>query len=94
MPQAAKRLREISPERQAYRERTQRMYNNALWRRNSKRFLKLNPYCVGCRPVLTRAQVVDHKQPHNGNEELFWDVDNWQGMCRRCHNAKTRKEQG
>ena len=94
MPQAAKRLREISPERQAYRERTQKMYNTRLWRRASRQFLKLHPYCVNCRPVLTRANVVDHIRPHNGNEDLFWNPDNWQPMCRRCHNTKTRREQG
>lgn len=38
------------------------------------------------------ATVVDHIIPHRGNEELFWDEDNWQGLCKRCHDRKTWRE--
>jgi hypothetical protein len=23
---------------------------------------------------------------------LFWDTDNWQGLCKRCHDTKTSRE--
>jgi hypothetical protein len=37
----------------------------------------------------TPATVVDHIIPHTGDPELFWDVDNLQGLCDPCHNSKT-----
>ena len=33
------------------------------------------------------ATIVDHKIPHRGNYELFWDSDNWQSLCKRCHDS-------
>jgi 5-methylcytosine-specific restriction endonuclease McrA len=39
------------------------------------------------------AAVVDHKVPHKGNLELFWDESNWQGLCKPHHDAsKARQE--
>jgi 5-methylcytosine-specific restriction enzyme A len=49
---------------------------------------------VPCKAVgrLEPAVVVDHRVPHRGNHELFWDEANWQGMCKRCHDTKTARE--
>jgi 5-methylcytosine-specific restriction protein A len=41
---------------------------------------------------LEPATVVDHVVPHRGDERLFWDKGNWQGLCKRCHDAKTACE--
>jgi 5-methylcytosine-specific restriction protein A len=38
------------------------------------------------------SEVVDHKQPHRGDYNLFWDETNWQAMCKRCHDIKTATE--
>ena len=66
------------------------------WRVVSKRFLDENPLCAECsteeRPVA--AEVVDHVIPHKGDMALFWDPDNWRGLCARCHNRKTAREDG
>jgi 5-methylcytosine-specific restriction endonuclease McrA len=66
---------------------------DATWRRESKAFLAepANRYCAcGCGRV---ADVVDHKVPHRGNQQLFWDRRNWQPMNHHCHNsAKQRHE--
>lgn len=35
------------------------------------------------------ATVVDHKRPHRGDLQLFWDRNNWQGLCEDCHRDKT-----
>lgn len=37
----------------------------------------------------TPATVVDHIIPHTGNDKLFWDKDNWQSLCKSCHDSKT-----
>jgi len=41
-----------------------------------------------------KAVVVDHITPHRGNETLFWDKVNWQGLCLSCHSRKTLAENG
>jgi len=69
------------------------LYNNRRWRAASRSFLGDNPVCAweGCeRP----AEVTDHITPHAGDQELFWDYDNWQGLCKSHHGLKTRIESG
>ena len=38
------------------------------------------------------ATVVDHIVPHRGNEQLMWDENNWQDLCKQCHDKKTGNE--
>ncbi|HEY1600633.1 MAG TPA: hypothetical protein VGG64_13580 [Pirellulales bacterium] len=54
-------------------------------------FLALHPLCVLCKQGgrLEQATVVDHREPHRGNVELFWDVSNWDSLCAWHHNRKT-----
>ena len=61
------------------------------WREARRRFLQLNPLCVKCmeRGMLTPATVVDHVIPHRGDRKLFWDEQNWQPLCKECHDKKT-----
>lgn len=61
------------------------------WYKEKAKFLKMYPYCVSCGDV---AKVVDHIKPHKGDMKLFWDVSNWQGMCKSCHDRKTAKHDG
>lgn len=64
------------------------------WRKAKKKFLEANPLCVRCIQAgqLTKAVVVDHIIPHRGDMILFWDESNWQSLCIKCHNRKTRVE--
>ena len=64
---------------------------NAEWRRARKAFLQKHPLCSECRKVgkLTPATVVDHIIPHRGDRKLFWDENNWQPLCKSCHDQKT-----
>ena len=68
----------------------ERGYDNR-WRIKRERFLKVNPLCVRCidKGTLVKATVVDHIKPHRGDTELFWDENNWQALCKRCHDKKT-----
>jgi 5-methylcytosine-specific restriction protein A len=34
----------------------------------------------------------DHIIPRRGNQQLFWDRNNWQRLCDGCHGLKTLKE--
>ena len=36
---------------------------------------------------VTAATVVDHVKAHKGNETLFWNVGNWQSVCKPCHDT-------
>jgi 5-methylcytosine-specific restriction protein A len=74
---------------------TQRGYG-ARWHKASRLFLALSPLCVECfkKGREVAATVVDHKIPHKGNMDLFWDENNWQSLCTPCHNRKTVKEDG
>ena len=64
------------------------------WRIASKRYLRANPLCAEClrRGRTKSAEVVDHIVPHRGDMKLFWDQDNWQGLCVPDHNAKSARE--
>ncbi|MBR3020599.1 MAG: HNH endonuclease [Clostridia bacterium] len=37
----------------------------------------------------TPATVVDYTIPHRGDHKLFWDQDNWEPLCKECHDRKT-----
>ncbi|WP_309387495.1 HNH endonuclease signature motif containing protein [Cerasicoccus frondis] len=77
--------------------RETRLYRKGgRWRKERKRFLEQHPVCVMC-PEHSRqpATVVDHIKPHKGDEGLFWDQDNWQPLCKPCHDIhKQRIEKG
>jgi 5-methylcytosine-specific restriction protein A len=43
----------------------------------------------------TLAVELDHIIQHKGNEGLFWDINNWQGLCIDHHQRiKSRMERG
>lgn len=61
------------------------------WQKLSKLFLKKNPLCNEClrNGKLSPAAVVDHITPHRGDETLMWSENNWQALCKNCHDKKT-----
>lgn len=61
------------------------------WSCESKAFLRAHPLCAECERQgrYAPAQVVDHIIPHRGNQRLFWDKTNWQGLCKHHHDQKT-----
>ena len=72
----------------------QYLYNHN-WRKASKAYLRRNPLCVYCLQTgkSKGARVVDHIVPHKGDRALFWDIDNWQGLCKRCHDSVKATEE-
>lgn len=84
-------LREYDRRRGSARKRG---YNHQ-WDKASLAFKRANPLCLGCKAVgLTKpVEVTDHIIPHKGDEELFWNEDNWQACCRWHHDSvKARLE--
>jgi len=94
IPKAKKRPWLAKAERPKYSQKAwsanpehQKLYQSAAWRALREDFLIEHPFCKCKRP----AEVVDHILPirHGGD---FWNLNNLQAMCKRCHNRKTAKE--
>jgi 5-methylcytosine-specific restriction endonuclease McrA len=66
------------------------------WQKRRKSYLEEYPLCVSCKaqgkPVA--ATDIDHIKAHRGDlsAEAFWNEDNWQPLCHRCHGTKTNNE--
>jgi 5-methylcytosine-specific restriction protein A len=94
MPTAAPSLFARSPPKRDTRllDATQRGYGYR-WQRERAAYLARNPLCVTCLAagLTVLASVVDHHVPHRGDMRLFWDVTNWQSLCKRCHDRKTAR---
>lgn len=59
------------------------------WQRERIAFLSANPLCVMCLAEnrVEPATVVDHIDPHRGDQDVFWDMSRWQSLCTRHHNS-------
>lgn len=72
-----------------------RLYGRA-WRKASAAHLASHPLCADPSGVhgelLVAATQTDHIVPHRGDASLFWDENNWQPLCIRCHSTKTAYE--
>lgn len=65
------------------------------WDKARLQHLNEHPLCVICSAAgrITQATEVDHIKAHHGDMALFWDVTNWQSLCRPCHEGKSSAEQ-
>lgn len=74
---------------------SQRGYGSR-WQKVRATFLAHHPLCAHCKAsgYITAAKVVDHIRPHRGDQALFWNHDNWQALCKPCHDRKTATEDG
>jgi len=56
------------------------------WLRLRNAYLARNPLCeCGCGQP---SVIVDHRQPHNGDEALMYDWDNLQALTKPCFDSK------
>lgn len=88
-PQQGKRSEQRSERAEAYRK----LYKTSRWKTIRESVLVSSPLCVECERsgVVTAANEVDHIVPHRGNAERFYDVNNLQALCGKCHARKTAK---
>lgn len=63
------------------------------WQKARAAFLTQHPLCAMCMSFgrLEPATVVDHIKPHRGDPGLFWARDNWQALCKRCHDSHKQR---
>jgi 5-methylcytosine-specific restriction endonuclease McrA len=45
------------------------------------------------RGLVVASTIVDHVVPHEGDQGLFWDTDNWQALCKPCHDSWKQKQE-
>ena len=78
------------------RESAARRGYGSAWQKARLQYLMINPLCVDCEAEnrIVSAIVVDHIVPHKGDNELFWDRSNWQGLCKTHHSRKTATQDG
>ncbi|MFA5130466.1 MAG: HNH endonuclease [Patescibacteria group bacterium] len=64
------------------------------WHKARTRYLQEHPICVICEQSkhIEPATEVDHIIPHKQDEQLFWNEDNWQALCSKCHKTKSLRE--
>ncbi|AXY57284.1 hypothetical protein CDG60_12330 [Acinetobacter chinensis] len=57
-----------------------------LWELASAEFLSVNQYCADCnkRNYVNVAEHVFHIECPAGDRMKFWDVRNWQSLCKDC----------
>lgn len=95
MPKRANGRRTPAP-RQDRREHAAKRGYDSKWEKYSLRYRRENPICVRCQQngQTTAAECVDHIIPvANGQRDpLFWDRDNHQSLCWKCHTIKTQTE--
>lgn len=65
------------------------------WQQYRKQYLRQHPLCVYCERMgkVVEATVVDHIEPHRGDEVLFWEPSNHQGLCKSCHDSVKQTEE-
>jgi len=71
-------------------------YNTTEWRRLRMETLKRDRFTCqwpGCGLMTgdTSQLVADHREPHRGDERLFWDPANLQTLCKPCHDGPKAK---
>jgi len=69
----------------------ERGYNPA-WFKYCSVYLALYPFCVDPFKVHSeqvKSSEVDHITAHRGDQQLFWNHDNHQALCKSCHSRKT-----
>lgn len=66
------------------------------WDREAAAFKRAHPLCLGCQAIgrIEPTTVVDHVEPHKGDQAKFWNRDRWQPSCGFHHDqVKKRLEE-
>jgi len=73
-----------------------RWYKTARWQKLRMAVLVRDLFtCQRCHRIEadTSLLVADHRRPHRGDEQLFWDILNLWCLCKPCHDGwKARAE--
>jgi 5-methylcytosine-specific restriction protein A len=95
LPSAKRRPWQPAPAKRQYVQHAARSpeLGTARWQAARAAQLARCPCCEACAKAgrTTPATVCDHIQPVRLNGD-FWDAQNYQSLCRPCHQAKSASE--
>lgn len=75
-------------------EKYPHLYGTTKWRKLRLMAADRDEYtCRMCKRIIGFKFHSDHIKPHNGDEELFYDLDNIQTLCKHCHNSHKQMEE-
>lgn len=80
----------------SYRAQANRWYSSARWKAKRERQLSEHPLCKMCLAEgrATPATIADHRTPHRGDYDKFWNGD-LDSLCKPHHDSdKQRIEAG
>ncbi len=84
----------LQPVTQVKRKTAAKRGYNARWQRERAEWISEHTWCEykgeGCTLLTT---VINHRIPHRGDEKLFWDKNNWQGVCKHCHDTHIQRDE-
>lgn len=65
------------------------LYSTKRWKAIRSQRLNEDPLCKYCmdRGKATPATIIDHINPHRGDEALFFNYLNTQSLCKACHDS-------
>jgi 5-methylcytosine-specific restriction protein A len=65
------------------------------WQKARERHLQAHPLCVMCQAEgrTAVATVVDHRDPHRGDQAVFWDESRWQSLCASHHSSEKQRQE-
>ncbi|MCJ8138421.1 HNH endonuclease [Falsirhodobacter halotolerans] len=99
LPAAPSALPSISSDWSKKRDQAvswRKWYHTARWQKLRKGVLVRDLFtCQRCGRIEgnTSLLVADHKEPHRGDETLFWDAGNLQCLCQSCHSSDKQQEE-
>ena len=70
------------------------LYDCAAWKALRAQVLDEAQHRCEVPGCAATARIVDHRIPHRGEPDLFFDRANLQAMCKVCHDTKTAKHDG
>ncbi|MGM4909135.1 HNH endonuclease [Rhizobium sp. 32_C3_N1_1] len=102
-PAAPATRQEAEAQRHHERDRSQHWrawYKTTRWQKLRQEVLVRDAYicqrtgvvCIGKHPA-PNSPVADHKKPHHGDEQLFWDINNLHCVSKAYHDSEKQKEE-
>ena len=100
MGQRLKSTREIRDTRYSPDATVRAWYKSARWQALRQEVLVRDLYtcqrtgvlCTGKHPA-PNSPVVNHKAPHHGDPELFWDINNLETVTKEAHDGLIQSEE-